>query len=262
MDCGGTCPACATCTPTIWEAETAFHSTGYSVTGGWALGNNGYIETVASVTMPPTPSSLVVTARGTVLQGVWAHMIVSIGTTTLGSVFVNTTAFAPYRFNVPANLSGKIRVTYDNDAKKGGEDRNLFVDKLALECGSPAICVGAATYEAETMFHSTGSAVTDGWRLASNGYVLTTHTFAGGLTRITVAARGTVAGGVWPRMVVSVGGTVIGTVFVNTTGFSPWVFDFTQPAGSAEIRVEFTNDGIVGQKDRDLFVDKVSVGCP
>lgn len=50
-------------------------------------------------------------------------------------------------------------------------------------------------YEAENMVHSTGGSTTGGWNVWSNGYIATTHAFAGGATIITVNASGTVAAG-------------------------------------------------------------------
>lgn len=45
-------------------------------------------------------------------------------------------------------------------------------------------------------------------------------------------------------------------------GWRSYVFDFSRPAGSAEIRVTFDNDAIIGSQDRNLYIDKVQVGCP
>jgi hypothetical protein len=262
VDCGGSCAPCPpSCTPITWEAETAFHSTGSAVTGGWNLSGNGYLEIGGTVTTPSTTATLVVTARGTVVANVWPRMTVSLGSITLGTIFVNSTVWTPYRFSVPASASGLLRVSFDNDERRGNKDRDLFVDKLALECGVPS-CPGAASYEAESMLRTGGAAVTDGWALLSNGHVRTNHTFVAGRVRITVIARGSVAGGVWPNMVVRVGGVVVGTAAVNTTSWAPYVFDFTWPSGTAEIRVEFTNNAVIGSEDRDLYLDKVIVGCP
>lgn len=126
---------------------------------------------------------------------------------------------------------------------------------------TPTTC-SPATYEAESITKSTGGATSGGWNLWSNGYVSTSRTFFAGSTTITVHAAGQIAGGVWPRMVVSVGGVVIGTTNVTTTTYAPYAFTFAATDGAQEIKVAFDNDAIVGTEDRNLLVDKLVVGCP
>gem|GEM_PF-6789074 len=101
-----------------------------------------------------------------------------------------------------------------------------------------------------------------GWNIWSNGYISTNHTFATGQTTLKVTARGTVAAGVWPQMTVSVGGTSLGSVAVNTTTYTEYSFTSNVTGGSREIRVSFTNDAVSGNEDRNLLVDKLAVGCP
>jgi endoglucanase len=117
------------------------------------------------------------------------------------------------------------------------------------------------TYEAETMYHSTGSAIEGGWNLKTNGYISTSHGFTSGTTTLTVVAKGTIAGGVWPHMVVKVNGVSVGEAFVNTTSWTPYTFQFNASAGTQEIRVIYDNDSRVKGADRSLQVDKVTVGC-
>ena len=75
-----------------------------------------------------------------------------------------------------------------------------------------------ATYEAENMFHSTGNAAPGGWNIFSNGYISTNHNFDGGSKVITVFARGQAAFGVFPHMVVSVGGEGVYSYSVTNVG--------------------------------------------
>jgi hypothetical protein len=128
---------------------------------------------------------------------------------------------------------------------------------------SSATCDAAcpATCEAESMTKSTGGSTTSGWNIWSNGYVSTTRTFAAGKTTLTVYAAGQSAGGVWPHMVVSVGGAVVGSTNVMSTAYAPYAFTFDATAGAKEIRVTFDNDAVVNTEDRNLLVDKVVVGC-
>jgi endoglucanase len=112
------------------------------------------------------------------------------------------------------------------------------------------------------MSHSTGGPTTGGWNVWSTGYISTNHIFTAGSTMLKVTASGTEAAGVWPQMTLAVGGTLIGSVAVNTTTYKEYSFTYNATAGSKEIRVSFTNDYWAGGEDRNLLVDKVVVGCP
>jgi hypothetical protein len=112
------------------------------------------------------------------------------------------------------------------------------------------------------MYHSTGGAISGGWNLWTNGYISQTHTFPGGSAKVTVYAAGQVAAGVWPHMIVSVGGVQVGAVNVSATSFAPYSFSFSTSAGAKEIRVSFDNDYLANGEDRNLLLQKVVVGCP
>jgi endoglucanase len=120
----------------------------------------------------------------------------------------------------------------------------------------------SGTYEAEAMTRTAGGATTGGWNLWSNGALITSHAFRAGRTSVTVHAAGQSAGGVSPRMVVSVGGAVIGTTYVTSSSYAPYTFSFDATDGTKEIRVAFDNDAVIGSEDRNLLVDRVIVGCP
>jgi len=118
------------------------------------------------------------------------------------------------------------------------------------------------TYEAENMFHSVGGAAPpDGWNLWSNGYISTNHNFTAGANTVTVRALGQLANGVGPHMVVSVGSTVIGDVFVTQTSYTAFTFNYTAPGGTQEIRITYDNDFYQAPLDRNLLLDKVTVDC-
>jgi len=117
------------------------------------------------------------------------------------------------------------------------------------------------TYEAETLYHSTGSSIPNGWRLSNNGYISTSHGFTPGTTPLTVIAQGVSAAGVWPRMTVKVNGATVGVVTVTSTSWASYTFQLAASAGTQEIRVVYDNDTRVKGADRSLSVDKVTVGC-
>lgn len=125
------------------------------------------------------------------------------------------------------------------------------------ECGC-----NAETYEAEAMTKSAGNAAPpDGWNLHSNGFISTTHDFTAGPAAVTVRALGQLAQGVAPHMIVRVGGAVIGNVYVTNTAYADFEFTFNAPGGTQEIRIEFDNDFYQPPQDRNLWLDRVIIGC-
>lgn len=160
----------------------------------------------------------------------------------------------------PASICGAPPPPSCNDGIENG-------DEEGVDCGGscqnvcPVAC-NAQTYQAETMFHSTGNSIAGGWNIFNNGYIASDHDFTAGTTRITVLARGQSALGVLPNMRVSVGGTVLGNVSVLAgSTYQPYQFVAPVTAGLKQVRVEFTNDFYSPPQDRNLFVDAVSVTC-
>jgi hypothetical protein len=121
-------------------------------------------------------------------------------------------------------------------------------------------CQGA-TYEAENMFHSTGGSTPGGWNIWTNGYISTNHNFDGGTKVITVVTRGQSAVGVPAHMVVSVNGVDEYHYSISATNWTAYSFNVDVPAGTRQIRVSFDNDYNQSGQDRNLYVDKVIVGC-
>lgn len=126
--------------------------------------------------------------------------------------------------------------------------------------GGGPVCA-PKTFEAETMFHSTGGSTNGGWNLWGNGYISTNHTFVAGPSHIIVSAKGQQAANVWPHMVVSVNGVVIGQATVSASNWSSYSFAYAATAGQKQIKVTFDNDYLANGQDRNLLIDKVSVTC-
>lgn len=118
------------------------------------------------------------------------------------------------------------------------------------------------TYEAETMFHSTGNAYDEGWNVYDqNGYISFVHpTFIGGTQWMTVTAAGENGAG-WPNMLVTVGGVPVFSTTVASTEWTDYTFPFPAPVGPAEVRIRFTNDYYQPPVDRNLLIDKATVQC-
>lgn len=121
------------------------------------------------------------------------------------------------------------------------------------------VCQGA-TYEAESMFHSTGGSTPGGWNIWSDGYISATHNFDGGSKVITVIARGQSAAGVAAHMTVTAGSDLL-SYPVSSANWTAYTFNVDAVAGPQEIRVTFDNDFNQGGQDRNLLIDKVIVGC-
>ena len=97
----------------------------------------------------------------------------------------------------------------------------------------------------------------------TDGHVAQSHPFVGGSTTITVRAAGDLMGGVGPHVVVSVGGTAIGSgYFNNDSAFASQTFTFNATAGSQEIRVTFDNDDASSTEDRNLLLDWIEIAEP
>lgn len=144
----------------------------------------------------------------------------------------------------------------------------LDIPQALASCGTE-LC-DTTSYEAEEMSYSTGGLVTtvpgqafqSAWNIWSNGSIWTTHTFEAKPTRISVNARGEEAYGGWPHMIVSVNGSPIGDVTVDSEWYAEYTFDFLPSAGPQQISVSFDNDVYAPPDvDRNLVVDKVTVGC-
>jgi uncharacterized protein (DUF1800 family) len=78
---------------------------------------------------------------------------------------------------------------------------------------------------------------------------------------VTVRARGTLAADVGPMMTVRVDGVVVGTVEVRSADFQDYVFDTPPLAPGAKVDVVFSNDAVINNQDRNLFVAYVQGGA-
>ncbi len=60
-------------------------------------------------------------------------------------------------------------------------------------------------------------------------------------------------------MIVRVGNQVIGDLAVNSATYSDYELIYSGPAGTFDLRVEFTNDYLANGEDRNLRVDSIQV---
>jgi len=122
------------CNDATYEAESMFHSAGNAAPpDGWNLHSNGYISTTHDFTAGP--ATLTVRALGQSAAGVAPHMVVRVGGVVIGDVFVSPTTYTDFPFTFLASGGPQeVRITFDNDLFQPPQDRNLWLDKVTVEC--------------------------------------------------------------------------------------------------------------------------------
>ncbi len=115
--------------------------------------------------------------------------------------------------------------------------------------------------EAELMpTKTTGSAVTDGWGLWSNGMIEQSVTFeSAGVYQVDVIAKGQAAAGLWPIMELRIDGRTVAMATVGTTSWGTSSLLADVPAGSHRVGVAFVNDYYSPPADRNLVVDRLVI---
>lgn len=102
-----------------------------------------------------------------------------------------------------------------------------------------------------------------GWNLWTNGRVgQPLRVKTGGQYGVVVRAWGSPAGGVWPEMALLVDGKAVKTVTVGRPEPKDYRFDVDLAAGAHEIAAAFLNDALVGQEDRNLYLERFTISPP
>jgi len=101
------------------------------------------------------------------------------------------------------------------------------------------------------------------WNLWSNGHIQSSYNVPAGATyTLDVVAKGSVAGGVWPQMQVTVDGKVVWTGYVTSSNYLTYSLKLPLSTGSHTVRVAYLNDAVINGQDRNLLVDKVTITAP
>ena len=97
--------------------------------------------------------------------------------------------------------------------------------------------------------------------LYTNGTASAALNMPSGACVITIEAKGSRAGGVWPYMVVELDGSEIGETFVDTDIFRKYTFYIESEKGVKVLSATFINDGYdkTTKEDRNLFLDNAWV---
>ncbi len=102
-----------------------------------------------------------------------------------------------------------------------------------------------------------------GWNLWSNGRVgQPLRIAARGPHQIVIRAWGSPAAGVWPEMALLVDGRAFKTITVGQAHREDYRFEVVLTAGIHEIAAAFLNDAIVGNEDRNLYLDRLTITPP
>ncbi len=133
--------ACAAADAT-YEAELMQSSTGVAEPPGWNLWSNGWIATQHSFSAGRT--TITVNAKGSPASGAWPNMVVQVGSKQIGSVIVSSSNYAAYSFTFDAVAATRdLRIAFTNDLRAPPEDRNLYVDRVVIDCSGSSVDGGS-----------------------------------------------------------------------------------------------------------------------
>jgi len=117
---------------TLEAEQAAVRDAGVAIQGGWNLYSNGRLGDYVRVARGGA-YEIVVRARGSPAMGVWPRMQLLVDARPLESVTVDQGQFTDYRFAVELRPGlHAIMVAFTNDAVIGGEDRNLYLDRIEI----------------------------------------------------------------------------------------------------------------------------------
>ncbi|MCX7046829.1 MAG: endo-1,4-beta-xylanase [Candidatus Sumerlaeota bacterium] len=142
----------------------------------------------------------------------------------------------------------------------------ICLGMLALAPSAPAAeNQNALTIAAEKAAVKTegGPFAGGGWNLWSNGRVgQPVRIASAGKYQIVVRAWGSAAGGVWPEMALLIDNLSVKTVIVGSAERKDYDFDADLSAGTHEIAAAFLNDEMIGNEDRNLYLEKITIVAP
>lgn len=101
------------------------------------------------------------------------------------------------------------------------------------------------------------------WNLWSNGQVgQPVRVPADGSYRVVIRAWGSPAANVWPQMGLVVDGRIAESLTVDRGQPADYRFETELAAGIHEIAAAFLNDAVIGQEDRNLYLDRLTIISP
>jgi hypothetical protein len=213
----------------------------------------------------------VVNASGTVAAGVNAHFNVLVDGVKVGEGTAGTTA-KDYAFtaNVTADAAHKVQVQFDNDAYINGQDRNLIVNKIAINGKAVLPTASIVTYDkgaldgkdvvaGQSGMWWAGTLVVGADKTYFPAGTTTTPTPTTGTSTVTVNASGTPASGVDAHFNLLIDGKKVGEGTAGTTA-KDFTFNTGVSADAAhKVQVQFDNDSYINGQDRNLIVNKIMI---
>jgi GH35 family endo-1,4-beta-xylanase len=114
---------------------------------------------------------------------------------------------------------------------------------------------------AKARIHTAGAALDRVWNLHSQGdvgdYLFFTEK---GHYEIIVRARGSVAGGQWPIAAVKLDDDVVRTFNVASANLGDYRETIEIGPGLHKLTIAFTNDAVIGDEDRNLYLERLTIG--
>ncbi|KAA0688955.1 hypothetical protein DS837_00950 [Azospirillum brasilense] len=236
--------------------------------GYFELDTDALLAKIAQSAPVPTAQSattITVNASGAPAGGVNAHFKLLVDGKTVGQATVDS-ASKDYSFtaDLTADQAHKVQVQYDNDGFVNGQDRNLFVNKIAINGTAHSPTAANVTYDKGAL---DGKDVVKGQSSMWWGGTLVVDAPAKDFpaqdapanTTITVNASGVAAGGVNAHFNLLVDGKAIGGATVGTAA-KDFTFATNLTADQAhKVQVQYDNDAVVNGQDRSLFVNKLTI---
>jgi hypothetical protein len=232
------------------------------IAGRSAILWNAALRFVVPTTNAPT---LTVRAHASLAANVGPLMQVLVAGAAVGSVEVRSATATDHVFTLPTavNPGARVDVVFTNDGANGAEDRNLYVDSLTVNGAtllptSPGVTVdlgsGAAAFDGINVISGRSGIL---WNAALRFFAPDNNA-----PKVTVRARGSLAGNVGPLMTLYVGGTAVSSVEVRSTTFADHVYTLGGAvAPGTRVDVVFSNDGSNGTEDRNLYVESLTVNA-
>ena len=225
-------------------------------------------------TPTPTPAdTIVVNASASLAGGIGAHFNLVVDGNTIGGATVGT---APQGFSFNTSLATgqghDIQVVFDNDAFTGGEDRNLFLQSIAINGNVIPATSNLEVYHAP-FNPGPGDLIGNGnmywngaaeFNLPASLFPAPTPTPVPTPTptptnTLTVTAHASLANGIGAHFNLLLDNVKVGEAVVGTPLQS---FNFSIPTvtpGSAhDIKIVYDNDAVIAGQDRNLLLESIT----
>ncbi len=215
---------------------------------------------------PASTANLVLRAKATLLDKIGALYEVRVNGSVVGAGQLDAQAWVDLFFDVARLVANTVvEVVFKNDAASASEDRNLAVQSITLNAAATLAAAGPGVVIAPgagaQAFNGVGvlpAASTGGW-LPWDAALRLTVPDLGGASEVTVRGAASLAGGVGAQMELRINGVLVGGRMVTSPVVADIVFATPSVMAGDRIDLVFTNDLMLNGKDRNLFIESVTV---